>query len=197
MRAVNLLPRDDPKRSFEAGRGVVFGAAGGAALITAGLTALMLSAGGSISDNQSRVDALKAELASIPDSSAAVKSAAEDAAISTELGKRTAALSTALTGRIAWDGVLRQISLVLPDDVWLTALGSTAPDPTTPTAPTVTGITLSGATYAQSGVARFLSRLAVAPVLSNVRLQTSTEAESGSSKLVQFTILADLKAAGS
>ena len=29
------------------------------------------------------------------------------------------ALSTALAGRVAWDGVLRQISQVLPEDVWL------------------------------------------------------------------------------
>ncbi len=29
MRAVNLLPRDEPKKSFEANRGVVVGAAGG------------------------------------------------------------------------------------------------------------------------------------------------------------------------
>ena len=37
MRAVNLLPRDDGPKSFAASRGVVFGAAGGAALVTAGL----------------------------------------------------------------------------------------------------------------------------------------------------------------
>ena len=52
MRAVNLLPRDDVPKSFEAKRGVVFGAAGGAALVTVGLTALMLSASGSIGERQ-------------------------------------------------------------------------------------------------------------------------------------------------
>lgn len=196
MRAVNLLPRDDPKRSFEARRGVVFGAAGGAALITAGLTALMLGAGGSVTENQARVDALKAELAAIPNASETAQSAAEDAAITSELSKRTSALSTVLTGRIAWDGVLRQISQVLPQDVWLTSLSSTVPEATAvPNAPTTPGITLSGATYTQSGVARLLSRLSVAPALANVRLQTSA-ADSGAKKLVRFTILADVKTAG-
>jgi Tfp pilus assembly protein PilN len=198
MRAVNLLPRDEPKKSFEAGRGVVFGAAGGAALVTAGLTALLLSAGGTVANNQSRIDALNAELAAIPKSSRAAETAAQDAAISTELGKRTTALSTVLADRVAWDSVLRQISQVLPQDVWLTSLTSTAPESseTDPTATSTTGLVLSGATYAQSGVARLLSRLSVAPTLANVRLQTSMTAQSGSSKLVQFTILADVKAVG-
>jgi Tfp pilus assembly protein PilN len=198
MRAVNLLPRDEPKKSFEAGRGVVFGAAGGAALVTAGLTALLLGAGGSIADSQSRIDALNAELAAIPKSSRATETAAQDAAISTELSKRSNALSTVIAGRVAWDSVLRQISQVLPKDVWLTSLTSTAPESseTDPTASTTTGLVLSGATYAQSGVARLLSRLSVTPTLANVRLQTSMTAKSGSSKLVQFTILADVKAVG-
>ena len=34
------------------------------------------------------------------------------------------ALSAALGGRIAWDRVLRQVSLVLPEDVWLTVLSA-------------------------------------------------------------------------
>ena len=55
---------------------------------------------------------------------------------------------------------------------------------------------LAGSTYSQSGVARLLSRLSVAPTLANVRLQSSMTAESGSSTLVQFTILADVKTAG-
>lgn len=198
MRAVNLLPRDEPKKSFEAGRGVVFGAAGGAALVTVAFTALMLSAGGAAAEHQATVRALQAELAVIPKSSGVAESAADDAVISTELSKRSAALSSVLAGRVAWDSVLRQISQVLPEDVWLTALTSTAPEAsdTDPNAEATTGLVLAGATYAQSGVARLLSRLAVAPTLANVRLQTSMVVESGSSKLVQFTILADVKTAG-
>lgn len=198
MRAVNLLPRDEPKKSFEAGRGVIFGAAGGAALITAGLTALMLSAGGAISQHQAEVDALNAQLAVIPKSSGPSDNAAEDAALSAELSKRSSALSTVLSGRVAWDSVLRQISQVLPADVWLTGLTSTAPtaSSTDPNAASSTGISLTGSTYAQTGVARLLSRLAVAPTLANVRLQTSAVTENGSAKLVQFTILADVKTAG-
>lgn len=198
MRAVNLLPRDEPKKSFEAGRGVIFGAAAGAALVTAGFTALMLTAGGSISEHQANVDAQQAQLALIPKPAGVSETAADDAVISTELNKRSGALSTVLAGRVAWDSVLRQISQVLPEDVWLTGLTSTEPEAsdTDPNADPTTGLVLAGATYAQSGVARLLSRLAVAPTLANVRLQSSMLAKNGSSTLVQFTILADVKTAG-
>jgi Tfp pilus assembly protein PilN len=198
MRAVNLLPRDEAPKSFEKNRGVAFGAAGGAALVTVGMVALMLSAGGTVTEQQAQVAALQAELASIPDATENAEAAAENAAISSELSKRTNALSSVLSNRIAWDAVLRQVSLVLPTDVWLTSLTTTAPGESdaAPGETTTTGITLQGATYAQSGVARLLSRLNVAPVLTNVRLQSSTLAESGSAKLVQFTILADVKTAG-
>jgi Tfp pilus assembly protein PilN len=198
MRAVNLLPRDEVPKSFEAKRGVVFGAAGGAALVTVALTALMLSAGNAISDHQAAVDTAKAELAALPTAPDAAENAADDAALSAELSTRTTALSTALSGRIAWDSVLRQVSQVLPEDVWLTSLTSSSPDAseTNPTEESAVGVVLAGSTYSQSGVARLMSRLSVAPTLTNVRLQSSMTAESGSSTLVLFTILADVKTAG-
>ena len=198
MRAVNLLPRDEVPKSFEAKRGVVFGAAGGAALVTVGLVALMLGASGAITEHRAATDSANAELAALPAAPNAAENAAQNAALAAELSKRSTALSTALAGRVAWDSVLRQVSQVLPDDVWLTSLTSTDPEAseTDPNAATATGVVLAGSTYAHSGVARLLSRLSVAPTLANVRLQTSAIAEDGSSTLVQFAILADVKTAG-
>jgi hypothetical protein len=198
MRAVNLLPRDEVAKSFEAGRGVAFGAAGGLALVTVALTALMLAASGKVSENQAAVDSNKAELAALPKPPEPDENAATDAALVGELNQRSGALSTALAERVAWDSVLRQVSQVLPEDVWLTSLSSSSPtasesDPNASGAP---GVVLTGSTYAQSGVARLLSRLSVAPTLTNVRLQSSAAAEAGTSTLVQFTILADVKPAG-
>ena len=198
MRAVNLLPRDDVPKSFEAKRGVVFGAAGGAALVTVGLTALLLSAGGTISERQAAVDANKAALAAMPKAPDAAEDTSNDAALAAELSTRSAALSTALASRVAWDSVLRQVSQVLPEDVWLTSLSSNeaVASTTDPAASPGAGVTVVGTTYAHSGVARLLSRLSVAPTLTNVRLLSSTSAEAGSSRLVQFTIVADVRTAG-
>ncbi|MGH3071866.1 MAG: PilN domain-containing protein [Gaiellaceae bacterium] len=194
MRAVNLLPREDAKRSFEAKRGVVFGGVFGAALATAVLASMTISAGGNVSSKQSELDSLRAQIAAIPP--AEVKDTSADDALAAQKGARVGALSAALSGRVAWDRVLRQVSLVLPEDVWLTNLTAAAPDAAQ--APSSgAGFTLTGATYSQNGVARFLSRLAVIPDLANVRLQSSSSQLVNERELVQFTMLADVRAPGS
>jgi hypothetical protein len=55
---------------------------------------------------------------------------------------------------------------------------------------------MSGSTYSQNGVARLLARLSVVPDLANVRLQMSQVQEQNDRDLVQFTILADIRAQG-
>ena len=195
MRAVNLLPRDEVKRSFEAKRGVVFGAAGGAALVTVLLVTMTMSAGGAIGEKQAELDAVRAEIAAIPAPVAA--EAGNDDELVAAKGARVGALSSALTSRVPWDRVLRQVSLILPEDVWLTNLTASAPvASTTAPAETASGFTLTGSTYSQNGVARFLSRLSVLPDLKNVRLQSSQSSLVTTRELVQFTILADVRAGG-
>lgn len=197
MRAVNLLPREEPKKSFEATRGVVFGAAGGAALVTALLVSMSMSAGGAVDGKQAELDALRAQIAALPVATPK-DGAADDAALAADKGARVGALSAALASRVAWDRVLRQVSLVLPEDVWLTNLTAAAPAAGTEvaagTAAPASGFTLTGSTYSHSGVARFLSRLAVVSDLQNVRLQSSQTAIVNGREVVQFTILADVRA---
>lgn len=194
MRSVNLLPRDEAPRSFEKNRGVAFGAAGGAALITAALCTLIIGAGGAIKDGRLTLDSLNAELAALPQASAAA--ASDDAALSAEKNARTTALSIALARRVAWDGVLRQISQVLPEDVWLASLTTTAAlaEPGQVAAPA--SMAIVGSTYSQSGVARFLARLSVLSALTNVTLESSLSTMVGAQRLVQFSIRAQVKSAG-
>lgn len=192
MRAVNLLPRDEAPRSFAANRGVVFGAVGGTALATAVLASMFLGAGGTVGSKQAELDALRAQIAAIPP--APVKDTTDDDVLAAEKGARVGALSAALAGRVAWDRVLRQISLVLPEDVWLTNLAAVAPGQAAAVAGQ--GLTLTGSTYSQNGVARFLSRLGVIADLANVRLQASQSQLLNERELVQFTILADVRPPG-
>lgn len=202
MRAVNLLPRDEAPKSFEARRGVAFGAAGGTALVTVILAAAMISAGGAASAEQSRLDSLNAEMAALPQPEAAGEDGAPDAALVAEKSARITALSTALGNRIAWDRVLRQVSQVLPKDVWLTSISGFAPvkpkdgaalPEGASTSPT---LTLAGSTYSVDGVARVLARLAVTPALSSAMLESTTIQAVGTRKIVQFTILADVRMPG-
>jgi Tfp pilus assembly protein PilN len=193
MRAVNLLPRDEVPKSFANNRGIAFAAAGGTALVTAALCTLMLGAGGAVKDHRANLESLNAELVALPAASAAT--ASEDATLTAEKTARTGALSSALAERVAWDGVLRQISQVLPEDVWLASLQTTAATAPAGAEPEPAGVTLVGTTYSQSGVARFLSRLSVVPTLTKVTLESSLTSDTGSQKLVRFTIRAEVKTA--
>lgn len=190
MRAVNLLPRDEPTRSFEAKRGLVFLGGGGAALITVMFVTLILGANGAVNQQRQALDLINAELAAVPKPEGGGTEPEDDSALVTEKSARISALSTVLSSRIAWDEILRQISQVLPEDVWLSSL-TTSTD-ATGTSPKVT---LTGQTYSQDGVARFLSRLSILPALANVQLQTSTMGTTGTTGTVQFVIVADVKTA--
>jgi Tfp pilus assembly protein PilN len=116
------------------------------------------------------------------------------------------ALSAALSRRVAWDRVFRELSLVLPDDVWLATISAKAPVPSSTAippapaaagaAPAATQFTLDGFTYSHAAVARLLSRLAVVPDLVNVQLQQSTRTEVGAANAVHFTIAADVRRPG-
>ena len=202
MRPANLLPPDigysrrrPPAAALAAlGAGVAVGA-----LVADGFAVQH----GKVQDKRAELDALKAELAAVP---APKKPATEiPPELKAEREPRLAALNAALAERIAWDRVLRELSQVLPEDVWLsnlsakspTAIGSTGTvTPPADAAAGSNGLVVNGYTYSQEGVARLLSRLALVPNLDNVKLQTSAVAEVGGRRIVSFTVAADIRAAG-
>ena len=196
MRAVNLLPKDDGRQRGPSFRDnpLVIGAVVGSVLITALLAAMFLTASTSVADNQKHRDAVVAELASTPVPAPVVPGASE---LEQEKNARIGALSAALSGRLAWDRVLREVSLVLPDDVWLSSLSATAPVGASAST-AAAGFSINGRTYSHDGVARLLARLAVVPHLSNVQLLHSSVAISQTGRqVVEFSIVANVKGAGS
>jgi Tfp pilus assembly protein PilN len=194
MRAVNLLPKDDGRQRGPSFRDnpLVIGGVVGTVLLTALLAALFLNASTGVADNQRRHDAVQAELAATPVPKPTAPGTSE---LEQERNTRIGALSAALAGRLAWDRVLREVSLVLPEDVWLTSLSAAAPVAGATT--TTAGFSINGRTYSHDGVARLLARLSVVPQLANIQLQHSslTTSETGR-KLVEFSINATVKAAG-
>jgi Tfp pilus assembly protein PilN len=94
--------------------------------------------------------------------------------------------------------VLREFSLVLPDDVWLTQLSLRSPiSPATNLAADATtgpvGFTIEGSTYSHDAVARLLSRLSVVPDLTNVQLVSSAASQVAGQGTVRFSIAADIR----
>jgi Tfp pilus assembly protein PilN len=180
MRAVNLLPAEERRKGLEEGaRTPLLAAAAGIALVTVLATILAATAAFDASDKRSQVDALEEALASLPDPE---RPAYDVAALTQERSNRESALAVALSGRVSFDSLLRQISLVLPEDAWLTQLNASLPvaQPAqgqaggpAPAAAT-DGVTIQGATWSHDRVAVVVSRLAAIPTLTGVRLTSAS-----------------------
>ena len=202
MRAVNLLPKDEVRTITKTQKISFAIGAGGGVIVTLLLAVMFLSASSKVHDAQLTLDDLRAQLAIIPPPPPGPTPG--QTALASQEKPRVAAVSAALQRRVAWDRVMRELSLVLPEDVWLSKLSAKSPvSPSTtaltpaPTASaTPTQLTIDGYTYSHDAVARLLSRLAVVPDLQNVALQHSTMTKVGKQSVVQFTLAADLRVPG-
>jgi Tfp pilus assembly protein PilN len=202
MRAVNLLPGDEA-RSARRGPGVVLqlSVAGGLVVVGALAGAFFLTHG-KVADKRKALDAAQAELARTP-APVVQGVSAQTAALQAQQSARLSVLASALTGRMAWDRVLHELSLVLPDNVWLTSLSAQAPVSAASGTPVAADpnaapseFSVVGYTYSQEGVAQMLTRLALVPDLANVTLQGSSATKVAGQSVVQFTIVANLRAPG-
>jgi Tfp pilus assembly protein PilN len=218
MRAVNLLPRE-PKRARKRPSAVTQLALLAPFVVAGLLAAGYLLTSAKVNDREATLQALRSELASLP---APPRQPEVNQALAVQRDQRIAALSAALQSRLAWDRILRQISSVLPGDVWLTALSAqgtgaqpvastttttttsttttTASTTTTPAAaaapvppPTAGPLNISGYTYSQEGVARLLSRLGVVPALQGVQLVSSTRTVVAGRPVFSFAIKANVR----
>ena len=210
MRAVNLLPREEPRRkdAQASGRTVGMVAAVGGAIVVLALAAGFIVTGREVNTQRANLESAQAQLAATPRKPSVIST--KRAAMAGERNRRAVALASALSQRVSWDRVLRRLALVLPDDIWLTSLAGstpvattdpTQPVPTTTTIPTTpvpgstdpTGLTLDGYAYSQAAVARLLSRLEVVPDLTNIQLKTSAFQQLAGRNVVQFTIMSDIR----
>jgi Tfp pilus assembly protein PilN len=206
MRAVNLLPREVARtKSRRLSTPAVVG-------IISGLVVLVVLAGGFVKESaevahkKTELDAARAELALVP---APVAPDMASSTLAAERTQRVASLQGALNGRVAWDRVLREIALVVPDDVWLSGLTLQTPDtatavptsgstaaPTPATSSSPSDFTMNGKAFTHVGVARLLSRLALVPDLDNVTLGHSTAVKGGKRPSVEFQVLAGVRVPG-
>ena len=221
MRAVNLLPRDlQQHKSFrEEDPAVVIGSALGVIVIIA-LAASFYVAHGKANAQQARLTKAQLELAALSQKkptqpkpvkpSVPITPIVPPPAVTGEEASWLSAVSTNLSQRIAFDRVLRDVSLVIPDDVTLSSMTLSAPltavaVPGVPPPASSQGFVIAGTAFSYDSVARLLSRLALVPDLSAVTLtSTGSQAAAGSSGSssssssgggVQFNISAAIKGA--
>lgn len=209
MRAVNLLPRDDAADGRKVPPLPVLVGCVGTVLVSALIAVLFLSASSGVAAKQRALEQIQADYGALPAPAPASPVVAD---LPQQRQTRVTALATALGQRVAWDRLLREVSQVVPNDVWLTTMNAVAPSlsPTSTItagggATTPQGFTVTGCTYSQDSVARFLARLSVVPDLTSMTLGKSASTDSGSGGgggvcpqgMFTFSLQGNVKAAGS
>ena len=205
VRSVDLMPRDAEKgRGLRPGFAkILVPVAVAVPLVAIGF--VFASSRGTVGDRQSELAAVNSQIAALP----VPRGAVLDAGVVGAQAQRATAVANVLGGRVPWESVFRDLSLVLPANVWLEKMSATvaqpgiadaavAPNPLAPTGPVVgTGVTLSGFTYTQPDVALLLSRLGTVAALKNISLKSSQVQPNQAGKtVVRFEITADLNTTG-
>ena len=203
MRAVNLLPKDDAQRGKRQ-QNIPALVSTALVVLVSGLLGVMYFSSKSAAEAKSYdLEIAEAELALLPTPAEIEEKNAPRTKLAGEHQARVTSLTTAMGYRVAWDRVLREISLVLPEDVWLRNLAAASPTPGAGTKPPETPagmpptlMTIEGYTYSHDAVARLITRLSVIPDLKNVWLVSSSRAELLARSVVTFVIKADVRPAG-
>jgi Tfp pilus assembly protein PilN len=209
VRAVNILPKYEKRRVGPSiPTPVAITVLAGLTLVTALLGLLFVSAHGTVKSRGLELAQKQAELAAIP--VPAQSQVQQQDALVADKTARVTALNAALSRRIAWDRVLREFALVLPDDVWLLNMSAQAPtsaaasasdssSTSSSSAPALggqLGFNIEGYTYSHDAVARLLTRLSVIPDLEQVQLVTSERTKLGNRNVIHFRITANVRPAG-
>jgi Tfp pilus assembly protein PilN len=185
MRAVNLLPGDDAGDGGKVPQVPVIAGCVASVFVVALLALSYLSASHKVATQQQALATLQSQSAAIP-------APPPPSPVITQLPQqekaRVAALATALGQRIVWDRLLREISQVVPSDVWIVTLEAKSPllavtnarNAPMPNSTLPDGFIAQGCTYSQDSVARFLARLQLVPDLGDVTLGKSASDQSES-----------------
>jgi len=208
MRAFNLLPMDDLRQTSTVRRAspAQLGLAVAGLVLIAAIASIFLITNAQVADKERRHNELRSQLAAKNVIAQAPEpTAGGDATLIQERDARRGALGTALGARIAWDRLLRDLSLVLPEDVWLKSLrGSSAvatvdpaaPPPTDPSSGAKNSFDIVGYARRQEDVALLLSRMEVMPEIATVGLLSAVATEVGGEDLVEFSVTATVKSQG-
>lgn len=194
---INLLPPEIVERQRARRRTFAVAAAGVVALAVIG--ALFALQTLRLSDVEDQVEAqeatnvqLRTQIASLQDVQA----------LEQDVATKRALLSTLLSDQVLWSGVLRDVSLVVPGETWLSGLngqaGAAAAETEAPVTTVVPGagligqISFSGFAFDHREVALWLSRLEDVRGFLNPWLANSAKTQIGTTEVVQFTSSVDL-----
>jgi len=191
--SVNLMPAEIAEaarfRRFQLAMGA---AVVGAIVIVGGLYVHGKSAVSSAQDQKTQAEAAHAAAQTELNGLQGVSD------IYTQVANRETMLTTAMGDEVDWSTYLSDLSLRIPDHVWLTNLGLTQTGATPPVPGTVAGptgiatITFGGTAFSHDDVATWLDMLAKEKGFANAYFSNSTKALIGTKSVVNFASSVDV-----
>lgn len=188
MPQINLLPPE--YRARRRGRRIVriAVAAGVAVLLFLGMVLLIQR--GTISNEEDELQRLQDQAAQLRTQVAALQ---EFGDLKNQIDEKEQALSVALENDIAWSKFLNDLSLIIPDDSWLTNLSLSSAPGQAPSGEQSFGTTsFQGFVFDFPGLAGWLTRTAQIDGLTFVYLTNGTAQELSGQEVVTFGANANL-----
>jgi Tfp pilus assembly protein PilN len=201
MPRVNLMPPE----IAEAARFRRFQLAMGGAVVAAAavVAALYMQAHSDAGSAQAQLDSAKSQQAVLNGQLSSLQSVQD---IYTQVSSRETTLSQAMSGEIRWSRYMNDLSLRLPDHVWLTnvtatetaasaAAGTTLPTTATATVSTpgaIGTVSFAGVAFAHDDVATWLDTLAKERGFANPYFTNAAETPIGPKQFVTFASSVDL-----
>jgi Tfp pilus assembly protein PilN len=180
MRPVNLIPPEERRDGSGQMRG------GPLAYIVVGALAILLIGVVLLVDTGNKVSAEKEEVTRLQSEITFTQAKAQRLTAYTSLAelhdRRVATVTSLATSRFDWERVIRELSLILPDDIWLTNLTGTArPGIAVEGAASISlrdsapgpALELLGCGRSQDAVAGFISELKEIDGVTRVAIQSS------------------------
>jgi len=196
MPRVNLMPPE----IAEAARFRRFQLAMGGAVVgaVAVVVALYMQAHGGVAGAQQQVDQANAQGTTLQSQLANLQSVQD---VYTQVASREAMLTQAMGGEIRWSRYLNDLSLRMPDHVWLTTVSATEPGATPTALPTGTtsatvgsigNVQFAGIAFSHYDVAAWLDSLSKERGFVNPYFTSSTETAIGPKSFVTFASSTDI-----
>lgn len=195
MRAVNLLPQTQRRTPGFAGMRTPLIAVA-AVVMLGGMGFWGYSVRADADSVRDQVAQASAERDALRDQLGAFQQA--QARVAAQSVRRGAVVGL-VEGRVNWERLVRDISAVMPRQVWLTNLkgetdtaaattAAAAPTPNNANAVVPRGIHLDGFAYTQDQVALLMSRVSTVPGLGEARLATSETQDRGDRTVIHFVL---------
>ncbi len=182
MAQINLLPPE--YRARRRGRRVIAIATAAGAVVLVFLGIVLLIQRNSISSEEDELRNLQDQAANLRTQVAELQ---EFGDLKDEIDRKEGVLASALTNDVAWSKFLNDLSLIIPDDSWLTNLSLSAVAGEAPSGVESFGtVTFQGFVFDFPGLAGWLTRTSQIDGLTFLYLTNGTKQEISAQEVVSF-----------